>query len=140
MALGTMFVDSEPCENPKYQVKGYRAEQMIASANIAVPMTFISNADHGIAGINVYEIDKDTFKDQISFSLRFISHQNVAQYLVYVTNQRTRERRLLGRIRAAEVNQLHSYQVPKRGVWIVQVAGQDEVNHQRLLSKAMVVD
>lgn len=139
-ALGTVFVDSKPCQNPKYQVKGYQAEQLLAAAEIAVPMTFTSTADHSIAGINVYEIDRDTFKNQISFSLRFINHPNVAQYLVYVTNQRTRERRLLGRIRAVEVNQLHSYQVPKRGVWIVQVAGQDDVNHQRLLSKAIVVD
>lgn len=140
-ALTPMFLDSSPGKDPTYQVTAYTLDlQSSCPATITVAITSATNQETGITGINVYEVDTQTFPEQVSFSLRFTAHQYVQTYQVFCFNQRTREKRLLGQIDSTEVYALHSYQVPQQGTWLVQIVGINTKTHQRLLSKSVIVN
>lgn len=139
-ALTPMLLDTKPGQDPVYQVVAYALDKQPSPTTvIAVAMTAQADQETGIAGINVYEIDTQTFPDQTGFSLRFTAHEHVKTYQVYCFNQRTRERKLLGKIDAANVYALHSYQVPQNGTWLVQIVGVNTNTHQRLLSKSVII-
>ncbi|MFB9769236.1 SGNH/GDSL hydrolase family protein [Lactiplantibacillus modestisalitolerans] len=138
-ALQPSFLDETPCQNPTYRVCAYRGSHELASAVIQVPLTSEAVETPEIAGINVYEVDRETDPQHVGFSLRFIAHPHVTSYWVYLISQRTHEKQLLGKIPANQVDQLHSYQAPHDGVWLVQIAGQDDELNQRLFSKAVIV-
>lgn len=138
-ALEPTFIDVDPGAQPTYQVFAGTLQGLGPVSEIQVPLASNQVRSAAITGLNVYEIDTQTLQDQISFSLRFTAHEQVATYWVYLTNQQTHERRRLGSIAAKDVYQLHSYQAPKAGVWLVQVVGQDTQTNQRLKSKSLII-
>lgn len=139
--LNSTFWDIAPGKNPIYRVTACAMnKQPSQPVVISVTLTVETNQATGIMGINIYEVDTQTSSECITFSLRFTAHQNIDSYQVFCFNQRTREKRLLGQIKANNVYALHSYQVPQQGTWLVQIAGTNIKNHQRLLSKSVIVN
>ena len=138
-ALNNYFLDKNPGKNPKYRVKAYKSDKLLAQSLIDVPLVQIGRTTDNITGLNIYEIENDDKTDNINFSLRFTANDNIKLYRVYTFNQRTREKSLLGKIELNNVYKLHSYQVPSKGTWIVQIVGQDVTKDKQVSSKSQII-
>ena len=99
-------------EYMEYEIVAWREDHPSPAAHIAVRHRFdlSAHADRRIGGLNVYEVDRDTFPGQIMFSVRFRVRADADRYTVVLLGPDGMHREL-DHIPDAQVNDLHSYRV-----------------------------
>ncbi|MFT9452731.1 hypothetical protein, partial [Liquorilactobacillus ghanensis] len=80
---------------------------------------------NSILGLNIYEVDKTTISDKISFNIRFTENPAVQKYKVILIDSAIGQQLVIDEIPQKEVAELHSYSINKEKAWDVLITGQD---------------
>ena len=120
-----------------YEVRAWHGNEGGPVATVAVEHEFAhaGQTQHGITGMNLYEVDEAGIADRINFSVRFKACPGVDTYRVVARNARAGQLTALGNIEAVDLDGLHCYGVSREPGWQVYVEGTGEAG--RCVSEAV---
>ncbi|KRM07049.1 hypothetical protein FC89_GL000361 [Liquorilactobacillus ghanensis DSM 18630] len=95
------------------------------TVSLYYPFKWKNDKQNSILGLNIYEVDKTTISDKISFNIRFTENPAVQKYKVILIDSAIGQQLVIDEIPQKEVAELHSYSINKEKAWDVLITGQD---------------